>query len=454
MSISTSLSSRNLVIYSIYVRNHGPNGTFADVEKDLPRIRSMGVDVVWLMPIHPIGVKKRKGGLGCPYSIADYREVNPEYGTKDDFARLVKAAHELGLKVMIDVVYNHTAADAVYLESHPDWYHLDQDGNPCTTVPEWSDIIDLNHDAAAAGDNGLWRYLIESLVYWVKFGVDGFRCDVASLVPVRFWTQAVEAVAAARPGIIWLAESVHPHFIAQRRHLRQRAHSDGELYAAFDITYSYDVASAMQHTMAGRSPVEEYANLLALQDAIYPANYCKLRFVENHDQPRVMAIASGEAQALAWTAFECFNKGAFLIYAGQEAGADRTPSLFDRDPVQWDHYHLQPFLSRLCKLKKDPVQMEGQFIMIEHTPALQAAWQSSCGSLYGIFNVTATSEAVAVQLPDGEYADLLGDVAVAVTDGFVKAPHTAFVLRCNENLSLKPYIPDRWEFKLETCSTV
>ena len=139
MAQDTPKYYRNLVLYEVYVRNHGPNGTFADVEADLPRIQAMGVDVVWFMPIHPIGKINKKGSLGCPYSIADYREVNPEYGTKADFSRLIERAHALGLKVMIDVVYNHTAHDSVLVREHPEWFHQDAHGKPVTTVPEWSD---------------------------------------------------------------------------------------------------------------------------------------------------------------------------------------------------------------------------------------------------------------------------------------------------------------------------
>jgi glycosidase len=136
MAADTPASVRNLVIYEVFVRNHGPHGTFADVEADLPRIRDLGVDVVWLMPIHPIGLDGRKGTLGSPYAIRDYREVNPEYGTQFDFARLVERAHELGMRVMIDVVYNHTARDSLLVAEHPEFFHQDADGRPMTTVPD------------------------------------------------------------------------------------------------------------------------------------------------------------------------------------------------------------------------------------------------------------------------------------------------------------------------------
>ncbi len=308
MAHDTPLDYGNLVLYEIYVRNHGPHGTFADVEADLPRIRSMGVDVIWLMPIHPIGRQNRKGHLGCPYSIADYREVNPEYGTKADFARLIERAHEMGLKVMIDVVYNHTAHDSVLVREHPEWFHQDERGVPVTTVPDWSDVIDLKHP-----NEGLSAYLIETLQSWARFGVDGFRCDVASLLPQEFWREARRAVAEVKPGVIWLAESVHAAFVAERRSRGLSGISDSELYSAFDLTYDYDIWAIWQAAVLGKVPAARYLEMLRFQDAIYPANFTKMRCVENHDQARIIELAPSRSQALAWTAFQAFNRGAFLI---------------------------------------------------------------------------------------------------------------------------------------------
>ena len=212
MAPDTPLHHRNLVIYEIYVRNHGPHGTFADVEADLPRIRSMGVDIVWFMPIHPIGAAQPKGRPGLPLLHRGLpRQVNPEYGTREDFARLIETAHALGLKVMIDVVYNHTAHDSRAGGGAPRWYfHQDEHGRPVTTVPDWSDVIDLKHP-----NPGLTAYLIETLKGWADFGVDGFRCDVASLLPQEFWREARAAVAKVKPGVIWLAE-IRPRRLGRR----------------------------------------------------------------------------------------------------------------------------------------------------------------------------------------------------------------------------------------------
>jgi glycosidase len=424
MAKDTPFNYRNLVIYQVYVRNHGQDGTFDEVIEDLPRIKSMGVDVVYFMPIHPIGKKNKKGRLGCPFSIADYEGVNPEYGTKEDFKRLVDRAHELELKVMIDVVYNHTSHDSRLVNEHPEWFHQDEDGRPITTVPEWSDVIDLKHPIEDLSD-----YLVETLKTWVAFGVDGFRCDVASLLPLDFWIRARKEVAKVKKGVIWMAESVHASFVESRRVNGLPTLSDGELYRAFDITYDYDIWPIWHAVVLGRLPVTRYIEMLRLQDSFYPENYVKMRCVENHDLPRIMKLAPNRIQAIAWTAFMGFNKGAFFIYAGQEAAATHTPSLFDIDKIDWGDYKNQDFLTRLSELKKDPAQVNGQLVFINAEPYLQAVWYWPGASLYGVFNTGGKQGQVDVQLGDGEYLNLLGDETVRVTSGLMDAPESAVIFR-------------------------
>ena len=441
MAKSTPDSAQNLVIYSVYVRAHGKNGTFQDVEEDLPRIKELGVDVVWFLPIHPIGKLKAKGSLGCRYSISDYRGINPEYGTLADFERLVRRAHELGLKVIIDVVYHHTSHDSNLISEHPEWYRQNDDGTPQTSVPEWSDIIDLNHP-----NNELSAYLVESLALWVRAGVDGFRCDVASCVPMELWQQATQELRALNPDLIWLAESVNPDFIRDRRAAGLIAHSDSEVFECFDILYDYDIWFMWKACIEGKVPVERYVEMLALQDAIYPKNFCKLRFVENHDQKRIMSSAENENQAKAWTAFQAFNRGPFLIYAGQESGAKPTPSLFEKEPVEWKDYALSSFLTKLAQLKKDSAQTAGKFKLLSSQPCLQAVWQGKVDSLYGIFNVTGCNEkSLPVQVPDGDYEDLLSQKKISVKNGTMGSPESAVILRCSA-AKFALFTPQFWTY--------
>ena len=188
MAQQTDTQLRGKLMYSVFVRNHTPEGTFQALERDLDRIAALGTDIIWLLPIHPIGEVSRKGTLGSPYAIRDYRGVNPEYGTLGDLMHLVAQIHERGMKCIIDVVYNHTSPDSVLAAGHPEFFLRDEMGRPTRRVAEWSDIVDLDYR-----NLDLWKYQIETLKIWAEI-VDGFRCDVASSVPAAFWREAREQV--------------------------------------------------------------------------------------------------------------------------------------------------------------------------------------------------------------------------------------------------------------------
>ncbi len=442
----TATPAASLVIYEVFVRNHGPNGTFADVEADLERIRALGVDIVWFMPIHPIGAIARKGSQGSPYSITDHRAVNPAYGTREDFGRLIERIHALGMRVMIDVVYNHTAHDSRLVAEHPEFFHQDAGGRPVTTVPEWSDVIDLRH-----GSPALTEELISTLEGWVDLGVDGFRCDVASLIPPAFWREATDRIEARRPGVVWLAESVHAAWVGLRRASGLSAWSDSELYlAGFDLTYDYDIWPIFQAAVRGDAPVARYLEAMRYQSCVLPTGHTKMRCVENHDNLRIQRLAPDPARAHAWTAFAAFQPGALLLYAGQESAAERTPSLFEDDPIDWAGHPLTDFLARLARLKKDPVLAEGGFHLLAAEPAIQAAWLAPRGTLYGVFSVAGAGAgaSVAVQLPDGDHLDLLTDTAVRVRDGRMTLPADAAILRLDAPLSVTPMTFDLLDYAL------
>jgi glycosidase len=437
MAKETPTSHRNLVFYEVYLRNHTQQGTFRAFESDLERIKNMGVDFIWFMPVHPIGKLNKKGRLGCPYSISDYRKVNPEYGSLDDFIHLVQAIHSLGMRVMIDVVYNHTAHDSVLVQDHPEFFHQDPTGNPITTVPEWSDVIDLKHP-----NTELTRYLIDCLIYWIKLGVDGFRCDVASLVPLEFWLQARRAVAEVNPAAVWLAESVHAGFIECRHQMGLSSVSDSELYKAFDITYDYDIWPIFQAAVSGKSFDSRFLEMVRLQHTLYPANYVKLHFVENHDQARIMSFAASREAALAWTAFQVFNQGAFLIYGGQEMAVPHTPSLFAKDPVQWQGDSIQPFLTSLCQMKKMPILADGSFTIHQSKPVVQAVYSDGKSSLLGVFNTRKYSGGISVPLTDGKYRDILNNIDGQISQGKITVPQIASILEIPYPLTVQPFFSE------------
>lgn len=414
MAEHTSLSYRNQVIYSVFVRNHTPEGTFEGVRRDLPRIKALGVDVVWLLPIHPIGEAARKGSLGSPYAIRDYLAVNPEYGTLEDFRRLVEDIHDLGMRCIMDVVYNHTSPDSVLASEHPEWFYRRPDGGFGNRVGEWTDIIDLDY-----AHRGLWDYQIAALKYWAGM-VDGFRCDVAPLVPLGFWREARRQVEAVRPGCLWLAESTEPAFIAHIRAAGGACLSDSQLYEAFDLCYDYDSYPLFRDYLGGRRPLERYAEALERQETIYPANYVKLRFLENHDQSRAAFLIPDETALVNWTAFSFFQKGATLLYGGQEAGCAHLPSLFDKDPVDWSGPDRTPLLQRLCALKKHPL-LAGSAYQVRALPRdmLHAVHRQGERRLVGVFSLRGAWGPVRVDAPDGLYENLADGGQVEVRDGQV-----------------------------------
>ncbi len=413
MARNTMKAYRNQVMYSVFVRNYSSEGTFEGVRRDLDRIKALGTDMIWLMPIHPIGKKARKGVLGSPYAISDYRAVNPEFGTLEDFRRLVDDIHQHGMKCIIDVVYNHTSPDSWLAQHHPEWFYHKDDGSFGNRVGDWTDIIDLDYS-----HRELWDYQIDTLKMWAEI-VDGFRCDVAPLVPVDFWLKAREEVEKVRPGCFWLAESVEPEFIVYNRSHGIPAHSDCELYQAFDVCYDYDIYDNYLAAAAGLLPLEAYAAAVNRQEGIYPHNYVKLRCLENHDRARAAQIFPEERILRNWTAFDYFQKGLTMLYAGQEVQAVHTPSLFDRDIINWDTgKDLTPFLQKLAQIKGDPILTDSCYkVSVQPHDVLVAVHHSSAGKMVGIFSMRGESSLTPVDMPDGSYQNLITGEMVEVHGG-------------------------------------
>lgn len=326
-------------IYQIFVRNYTEEGTLEAARRRLGEVAALDFDWVYLTPIHPIGLKARKGSLGSPYAIADYRLLDDRLGGIGDFSAFVAEAEGLGLKVMIDIVYNHTAPDSRLAMEHPDWFLTGPDGEPSRKCADWSDVVDLDYGSSPA----LWDELIDTLLQWRELGVSGFRCDVASLVPVEFWLEArrrvnrldPESGEESRP-TLWLAESVHPHFLKDLRDRGFGVWSAGELHAAFDLSYDYDGWERLEPAWAGAIPLERYLEYLFVQETGYPAGAKKLRFLENHDLRRAAERFSPGGRLESWTVFYQLLPGISFAYMGQEYAVAHRPSLFDRDPVRWD----------------------------------------------------------------------------------------------------------------------
>lgn len=428
MAKNTPLELRNALIYSVYVRNHTPEGTFRALEADLPRIRALGTDILWLMPIHPIGVEGKKGSLGCPYANRDYRSIHPDYGTMEDFHRLVDAIHALGMKCIIDVVYNHTSPDSTLRYAHPEFFYHSTDGAFGNRFGDWSDVIDLDY-----GVRGLWDYQIESLKQWAKL-VDGFRCDVASLVPVEFWKEARAACATVKPNLIWLAESVHTGFQrAARIAGMETIYSDSEGYEAFDMEYDYDIRERLDDYWAGVRPLHEWIDALNFQEVVYPKNYIKIRCLENHDQPRIAGRINDAVALENWNAFLFFQKGATLIYAGEERCDTNQPSLFEKDTVNWNGADISDQIKRLAEIKKTYFPVDGCFSAeaddVNH--AVCARYENRDTLLIGLFSLKGQAVSMAVNVANGAYIDLISGKEAHVENGRIRTEGKPLILKAH-----------------------
>ena len=415
MAEATNLEFRNKVIYCIFTRQYSEKGTFVSVQKDLDRIRALGTDIIWFLPIHPIGKKERKGKLGSPYAVMDYLKINPEFGSLDDFKNLVEDIHSKGMKCIIDVVFNHTSPDSWLFLNYPEYFYKDANGNIGNKIGEWLDIIDLNYN-----NKGLWVYLIDILKYWAKI-VDGFRCDVAPLIPLEFWKKARKEVEQIRPDCIWLSESVEPIFTRMNRARGFISLSDAEMYQAFDLTYDYDIYGDMLACLKDETKLDIYLEKINTQESIYPHNYSKLRFLENHDRQRAAFLIPDERIRRNWTAFLYFLKGTVLIYNGQENQCLRRPNLFNREPIKWDEQKdISEYLARLYRIKQSPLFTNSSFKASHAGNGMIVSRHVSVdGQAIGIFGTRHQKSLVDLNIPDGTYVNQIDGHEIFVDQGLL-----------------------------------
>ncbi len=423
----TNIKLRNLVIYQIYVRNFSEAGDFQAVIDDLDRIKSLGVDVVYLLPIHPIGEKNKKGSLGCPYSIKDYRKVREELGGLDGFKKLIFEVHQRKMRIMMDIVFNHTSRDSVLLQEHPEWFYHNESGEPANRVGEWWDVYDLDYTR----DKALWFDLLNVLVEYARMGVDGYRCDVASMVPLDFWKLARKQVRKVNPRFMWLSESVHGEHCKSMRDQGIECSSESEIYQAFDMAYDYDIEPYLREYLEGKTTLKPYLEGLKRQDEIYPANYVKMHNLENHDMERIAKrVDNNLAKIKNWIAFMFLQKGACMLYMGQEFTTDLRPSLFDKDlfPKNED---ISDFIISLSKIKKRKIFASGIYNV--HIPEVDGvAYQSFVNDqeeIHGVFNVGLVEGKVKVNVKDGSYRNYLNKKSVKITDGYMKLVHEPVIIK-------------------------
>lgn len=325
--------SKDDVIYEVNVRQYSPEGTFAAVTADLNRIQNLGVDILWLMPIHPVGVEKRKGGMGSYYAVKDYKGINPELGTEADFRALIAGAHKRGMHVILDWVANHSAWDNAWITEHPDWYTTDSLGNMQAPVADWSDVADLNYD-----NPELRAAMIDALEFWVRdYDVDGYRCDVAGMVPYDFWDSTRVALDRIKP-VFMLAEW-----------------DDPTIHSAFDMTYTWDLHHRMNEIAKGHMPADSLRAYYQGAGARFADQDYRMLFTSNHDENSwngTVFERMGEAhKAMAVASFTL--PGMPLIYSGQEAPMRKRLAFFEKDTIAWNGYAYRDFYASLCRLKAD-----------------------------------------------------------------------------------------------------
>jgi cyclomaltodextrinase / maltogenic alpha-amylase / neopullulanase len=413
MAKNTSKTLSHQVIYQVYHRNFSNEGTFKGVEKHLDRLVDLGIDIVYLLPIHPIGEVARKGVLGSPYSISDFYGVNKELGTLDDLKSLIDSAHNRGLKVMMDIVFNHTSKDHAWLKEHPEYYYRNSEGKFSNRVGEWSDITDLDYTYKP-----LWNVMHDILVYWAEFGFDGYRCDVASFVPVDFWIEAREKVSKVNQDFIWLAETVHKEFVKEMRDFGFECHSDSEMFQAFDINYDYDIFNELEGYLKGESDLSLFIDRLNLQDVIYPSNYLKARMYENHDVPRLMKLTKSVSKTKNWVAAVFMLKGVAFLNGGIETLSDKLPNLFEKDPIDWTkiNHDWVKELKTLIALKKRPIFSQYSFyeVVDQQTDVLFIKYEKDEEILISLCNVGLVKKDIQVPLEDGDYLNEFNQKTITV----------------------------------------
>ena len=322
-------------VYEVNVRQYTKEGTFKAFAPSLSRLKQMGVEILWFMPITPISKTDRKGTLGSYYAVADYKAVNPEFGTMDDFKQLVKQAHDSGFKVIIDWVANHTGADNPWLTRHPNFYNHDSTGKPISAF-DWTDTRDLNYDNKEMRDS-----MIAAMKFWLQeTDIDGFRCDVATEVPADFWKECITALRKVRP-LFMLGEG-----------------DKGSLHTAgFDASYPWDMFQTMKKVAAGTTNALALDSVLQRQDTSFPPGAVRMYFTSNHDENSWNKSDFGTFPGLKHAAFAVLTQtmqGSLpLIYGGQEEPVLRTIPFFEKDNMGFRKYARAPFYSALLHLRKN-----------------------------------------------------------------------------------------------------
>jgi cyclomaltodextrinase / maltogenic alpha-amylase / neopullulanase len=418
--INQPLWSINSTIYEVNLRQYAKNASFKTFEKEIPRLKSMGVDILWFMPIHPIGVKERKGTLGSYYAVKDYKAVSEEFGTMDEFKHMVNYAHSIGMHVIIDWVANHTAADHKWTETNPDFYTKGADGKFVPPVADWSDVIDLNYDNKA-----MRAAMIDAMKFWLtETKIDGFRCDVAEMVPTDFWIETHKELVAVYPNLFMLAEGEKP-----------------ELHAAFNMTYTWKGFGIFRKVATGEYPARAIDDYLGEDKFYYSPKAIRMYFTTNHDENSWNGTEKemfGEGAKAFYVLCATLN-GMPLLYSGQEAGLDKRLKFFDKDPIVWGNYANADFYTRLLSLKR----RNNALLHSESGGSFAKILNNNPDQVYSFYRRKGKDEVVVILNLSNKEATVKFDrylFAPSYTELFTDKKGT---LKIEDELKLKP-----WEYRV------
>ncbi len=327
--------AKDAVMYEVNIRQFSTEGTFNAFASHLPRLKDLGIEIIWLMPIHPIGVVNRKGELGSYYSVLDYKDVNPEFGTMDDFKSMVQEAHNLGMKVIIDWVPNHSSWDNNLVKEHPEWYAKDSLSGEMYSPWDWTDVVQFDYS-----QRGLRDYMIETFKFWLnETDLDGFRMDVAHQVPVDFWNEVRQPLLSVKPDMILLAEAENPELHKK----------------AFDMTYAWEFHHIMNEVAQGNKNVNDMLLYFEKHDKEYDPNDIQMYFTSNHDENSwngtVWERMGDAAEVMAVLTYTL--PGMPLIYNGQEAGLAHRLEFFVKDSIPWIEHPFNNLYTQLNGFKKE-----------------------------------------------------------------------------------------------------
>lgn len=401
--------SKDAVIYEVNVRQFSKDGTFNAFKKQLPRLKELGVDVLWFMPIYPIGNIERKGTLGSYYSIKDYTAVNSEFGSIDDFKSIVEEAHNMGMKVIIDWVANHTSRDSKWLESNPEWFVMDSITKKPVAPFDWTDVAKLDYNNA-----DMRSAMLNAMKFWItETKIDGFRCDVAAEVPLDFWENAVSELNKLTPDLFMLAESETPELQMK----------------AFNMYYSWKFHHVINRMAQGKANVDTLRSYIRNGYSKFPANTIAMNFTSNHDENSWNGTEferlGKQADQMAVLTF--IIPGMPLIYNGQESGFNRRLQFFEKDSIDWNQNSpFNQLYKSLSFLKENNIALHSprkskmeELTTDKPDKVLVLQFKLDNNIVVAMFNFSEEPVSISIQneISNGIYEELLKDSSFEIKKG-------------------------------------